>query len=348
MRILVTADWHFHPFKAFSRIGEDGVNSRLADIARAWRWCLEQAKKEGCEVMCVAGDLFHVRGQLKPSVVNVVLGCISDAVDRYGMRLVMIPGNHDMEDFRGGPTAVDLFGGMMGVHVLHDRVVEINGVKFMGIPYRHDVEEFLRVARELREAHDLQPGRAVVLCHQGLDDLTERGMPPSGLGADKVREVFGADIPVFLGHYHCFWRDDKVVQVGSPIQHSFSSEGHLNGYWIYNTEGGFCGHIINFKSPEFVTLTGDGRRSWKRGDFVRIVMSDLKKAEALAEDVLKNGAGGVITQIVRDAAEYRAAEEAVGMEPRSVRSMVERYVSGQSDMEPYSARILALYDEVCV
>lgn len=345
MRILVTADWHFHPFKAFSCIGEDGVNSRLADIARAWRWCLEQAKKEGCEVMCAAGDLFHVRGQLKPSVVNVVLGCISDAVDRYGMRLVMIPGNHDMEDFRGGPTAVDLFGGMMGVHVLHDRVVEINGVKFMGIPYRHDVEEFLRVARELREAHDLQPGRAVVLCHQGLDDVAEKGTPPTGLYATYLRAVFGSDIPVFLGHYHRPFRVDEIVQVGAPIQHSFSSEGRRTGCWIYDTTEGIW-HLENCNSPKFLTIYSE-RDGWDHGDFLRVINSDLKKAERIAEESLIRGAGGVITQIVRDAAEYRATEEAVGMEPRSVRSMVERYVSGQPDMEPYSARILSLYDEVC-
>lgn len=347
MRILVTADWHFHPFKAFSRIGEDGVNSRLADIARAWGWCLEQAKNEGCEVMCVAGDLFHVRGQLKPSVVNVVLKCISDTVDRYGMPLVMVPGNHDMEDFRGGPTAVDVFGGMPRVYVLRDRTIEINGVKFLGIQYRQDVNEFLRVARELREEHDLQPGRSVVLCHQGLDDVAEAGMPATGLYANKLRDIFGADVPVFSGHYHNPWRRGEVVQVGAPIQHSFSSEGRRSGCWMYDTKKGSW-HIANVFSPRFVTLTkGKIEAAWGEGDFIRIIAPDKKEADLAADFVLKRGAGGVTVQVVKDLAEYRSAGEAIGAEPTSVRSMVERYVSGQPDMEPYAARILALYDEVC-
>ena len=354
MKILVTADWHFHPFKAFSHIGEDGLNSRLADIAAAWRLCLEKGSEAGCEVMCVAGDLFHVRGQLKPSVVNVVLGCISDAVDRHGMRLVMIPGNHDMEDFRGGPTAVDLFGGMMGVHVLHDMVVEINGVKFMGIPYRQDVNEFLRVARELCEKHELEPGRAVVLCHQGLDDVCAgTGMPPTGLSAAAVEDVFGRGMPVFLGHYHSHWRLNwrlsGVIQVGAPIQHSFSSEGRATGWWIYDTERGPM-YIENHNSPKFVTLTEKSRGGeWNHGDFIRVVMPDLRKAEKLAERLMKNGAGGVTAQVVKDLSEYTAArgDIDIGTEPTSVRSMVERYLSGQPDMKPHTEQVLALYDEVC-
>ena len=349
MRILVTADWHFHPFKAFSYIGPDGVNSRLADIARVWRWCLEQARKNDCEVMCVAGDLFHVRGQVKPSVANVVLRCVLEATQDYGLILVLTAGNHDMEDFRGGPTAIDLFRGIPRVHVLRDTALDINGVKFLGVSYRNDAEEFLRAAGELREKHELRPGKSIVLCHQGLDEASvEAGMPPTGLTVKKIKDVFGADVPVFLGHYHRPYRSGEIVQVGAPIQHSFSSEGRSSGCWLYDTTEGSW-HVENDFSPRFVTLHGepDIFESYSKGDFIRVVMPDAKEAERIAGESLKRGAGGVITQIVRGAAEYRAAEDAVGMEPCSVRSMVERYVSCQPDMEPYAARILSLYDEVC-
>ena len=61
----LVADVHCHAWSAFSRIEEDGVNSRLRIILDELLRVGEEVLELGGNKLVIAGDLFHVRGSVK-------------------------------------------------------------------------------------------------------------------------------------------------------------------------------------------------------------------------------------------------------------------------------------------
>lgn len=341
MKILATSDWHFHNYKAHSTI-KDGMNSRLIDIRETWIEAVCIGIREKCKVMTISGDLFHVRGALRPSVINLVQSLVEYAVSS-GMLVVIIPGNHDMEDYKGGDTAVDFLAKMPGVIVLDGgKAVEIDGVRFAGIPYQHNVQDFIDGA-EFLMTHE-RPD--IMLMHQGIDTFKySPSIPDTGLTAGKVAEIFKG-VPVFCGHYHnatfAHGAHGRVFQIGAPLQYTFNDEGQRRGAWVYDTETQAMKFHEISKAPKFVTVTDDERPEWEAGDFIRVKVADQKKADALVKTMRT---AGDITVI--HTKEFKESDRAT-IEPGPVRSMLESYIAVTPELGPHAAQLLALYDEVCL
>lgn len=64
----VISDPHYHKWDSFSTTDADGLNSRLAIQLEATKEAAIAMKKAGCSHMLVAGDTFHVRGTVSPTV----------------------------------------------------------------------------------------------------------------------------------------------------------------------------------------------------------------------------------------------------------------------------------------
>lgn len=68
----VISDCHYHKWDAFSTTNAEGLNSRLEIQLEATKEAAIAMKKAGCKYMLVAGDTFHVRGTVSPSVLHYV------------------------------------------------------------------------------------------------------------------------------------------------------------------------------------------------------------------------------------------------------------------------------------
>jgi DNA repair exonuclease SbcCD nuclease subunit len=339
MKIATTADWHFHAYKAHSRLLAGRKNSRLVDIERTWFEVVDDACRNGCEMMLVAGDMFNVRGSLRPSVLNSAVACLEYAAGY--MPVVFIPGNHDMEDFKGGPTAVDTFEALNHVYVMGGpSVMALRDITIVGVPYQNNLEEFTKVAKGIPER---KPD--IIMCHQGIDSLAPKGVPAHGFTVEAMQGVFGNDVPIVCGHYHKPGQDANVIQIGAPLQHNFGDEGQQRGYWVIDldpTDGawGFEFRDISL-APKFITVTEGMEAPIIDGDFVRVKASSASSASKLAKCI--EGAGDISVVIER---EYAAAHEetiSVGTVP----AMLDQYFKAKGLGESEIKNALSLYEEVC-
>ncbi|HEU4635895.1 MAG TPA: metallophosphoesterase, partial [Edaphobacter sp.] len=92
----VVSDSHNHNWNAFSTVLPNGVNDRLQMILDETERAADELLAIGGKRMVHAGDLFHVRGQLAPSVLNPTLDCYRRILAK-GVEVVINAGNHDLE-----------------------------------------------------------------------------------------------------------------------------------------------------------------------------------------------------------------------------------------------------------
>jgi DNA repair exonuclease SbcCD nuclease subunit len=302
--VLLLSDPHFHAFKTHSRL-IDGVNSRLLDVLSTCNQAIELAKENGVELVLMPGDLFQVRGQIKPSVFNMVMDWLQTVV-LAEMDVVLIPGNHDMESLKGGATSIDALAYIRGrtgngrpertIHILTERkpIVYLHGMKILGLPYMHDSVLFRRTFIDLSREHDPR----ITLIHQGIDDFDAENAPETGIRAQFLLNENGGLI--VSGHYHKPGRRGRLVNVGAPLQHRLSDQGQDRGCWIVKP-----GHNPEFhplESPRFVFLDMNSPvEDWGAlaGNFIHIRTADAKTGEAARQEALRRGAASVHVQIER-------------------------------------------------
>ena len=88
----IISDTHCHNWSTFATVGVDGVNTRLSIILKEIKRAAEEVKKAGGKRLFHAGDLFHVRGSVAPSVLNPTLKYFEQIIE-MGVEPVIICGN---------------------------------------------------------------------------------------------------------------------------------------------------------------------------------------------------------------------------------------------------------------
>ena len=242
-KIAILSDPHFHNYKQHSHL-VGGVNSRLLDVVGAVEEAFRMASDLGCKHMMIPGDLFHVRGMIKTGVLSYVLDLFDMQTNWYDMKVLMIPGNHDMEDFNGGPHALEPLNLIQNCYVgigdggmFADRFV-------VAIPYNPTTEKFNQECERL-----LAYKADILMIHQGIDEARPSlNMPETGISAAQFKQT------VVAGHYHLPKLMGRVLSVGAPIQHNFGDEGQDRGFWTLDGDK-FEFHKLTY--PEFLTVDID-------------------------------------------------------------------------------------------
>ncbi len=347
MKFMASGDWHFHPYKTHSKL-IDGINSRLLDIKNAWFEMVDLAVGKGCDAITVSGDVFHVRGHIKPSVFNMVVQCFQYAVDQ-GLDVYLISGNHDLETYKAGDLSTALYTlasiksekhGSEVIFLDDSHVSKKNNITLMGIPYIHSTGDFKAV---LEKVNEIQPD--VLLIHQGIDEFKPAaGIPDTGLKELDLEETGGW---VLAGHYHKKHRVNKVIQVGAPVQHNFGDEGQERGCWLIDTEADTA-EFYKLTYPEFLTVEADGVKDLPKeleGKIVNIVSTKLKNAEKLVEKALENGAVSVQVKIIKEFSATHEKEIKMGAPEVMVADFI------KANKEKYGAKagaIIKMFREVCL
>lgn len=185
MRIVHTADVH--------------LRSDRDERWKALGAVIDAATSAGAQVLAIAGDLFD-RDVDAPALKT----SLRRGFERFPGTVVVIPGNHDTGGIRTG----DFFGANVRVLAGHDVVADVDGVRFIGVPFE-DTGIDGTLAR-LRAASRLRvEGVNVLLYHGELLDLTPGG---GAFGdEDERRDYMPARLAdlgdlgfdyVLAGHFH--------------------------------------------------------------------------------------------------------------------------------------------------
>ena len=301
------ADAHFHNWSLFSSQDDQGVNTRLKGMLKEFRRLCEATKKAGGKRVYVAGDVFHVRGTLKTSVLNPVVAEFITCADEFDLQIRIMAGNHDLEG------AEVTFAGNATVQLAHSTCEDEPEVSTVPcrwfydddmvavVPWQNTREGMINavdeIIKEIKDGgHD--PKDVDLLLHTGINGVII-GMPDHGWAPEELAD-FGFK-RVFSGHYHQHkvfdLPDCQVVSIGALTHQTWGDVGTTAG-WIIVDEDDF--EQIEAKTPKFMDLHEDYEIDDYAGNYVRVRGIELEEKDIreLKDALYEAGAKGVVIHAV--------------------------------------------------
>lgn len=318
----IQSDTHNHNWHAFSSILESGINNRLQAILDETLRLALSIKKIGGKTLYHTGDLFHVRGNIAPSVLNPTLDLYRYIVEELDLKVRILAGNHDLEgrdSHRVGSAITALEG--IGCEIVNTTTL-FEDDKVVMLPWHQNTDD-LRAAITDAVGKVLltvsAPGMSdevlkewSLMIHAPVDGVIA-GLPAHGItDLELSRLGFGR---VFSGHYH-HHKDfgNGVYSVGASTHQTWSDIGAKAGFILVTDLG-----VKWFKShaPEFVEIDGDMDefeiKTLVDGNYVRAKIStantaDVERVRAFLTD---NGAKGVTVLTTKVAIEASRSSSTV-------------------------------------
>ena len=336
------ADLHLHGWSAFSSTTTDGQNSRLVGLLCEIRRCCAETHAAGGKTVVLAGDIFHVRGAVVPSVFNAVRDCLRDCANEFGTYFTIIPGNHDLE----GKLSTRLSSAVTALEGSTTTVV--NRSHYFGKEFRVVMVPWIENIDALKaEIESLGTGDMDKFFRKGTDlilhapiDGVIKGLPDHGLSPEYLAAL--GFKRVFAGHYHNHKRfDGDVYSIGALAHHTWSDIGSKAGYLLVYPDrvDWRKSHLPEFielsqltdVEPEDLPLVVDG-------NFIRVKVeaSKSKDVEAARQELLDMGAKAVIVQALpkppaREGSAIRPTVSAGGSLEVSVSNFVSAMFGGAVD-----------------
>lgn len=334
----IISDTHNHGWNAFATVNEHGVNTRLQTILDETKRCAEEVRKAGGNVMFHAGDLFHVRGSIAPSVLNPTLDCYRDII-KSGVNIVINAGNHDLEgkDATRVSSAVTALEGVgcKVINTVHYGMMATDYV--VVLPWIQDLSE---LKKHIESVHPEDRKGCDLILHAPIDGVII-GLPDHGLTADYLASL--GFKRVFSGHYHhhkhlydgnSMTYGTDVYSVGALTHHTWSDVNSKAGFVIVHddTVEWRASHAPSFveiyadTDPDEVPLIVDG-------NYVRakIEVAKPSEVEELREWLTKCGAKGVVIHPVKRQVDERSTVTAKTV---SVESSIGDYIKEQGMTRP--------------
>lgn len=335
------ADVHAHNWSQFSSLVDaydfapDKVNNRLKGIMDEFdRLCAATSKVKGKRVY-IAGDLFHVRGNLKTSVINYVAVRMRASARNNRIQVVIMPGNHDLED-----SEVTWFGNAaMMMDDIGDHDVEDQWIRVVQeptffeddmvaiVPWQNTRHGLARAIDEIATSIVDDYGHSIfnvdLHLHTGINGVLV-GMPDHGWSSHELAD-FGFR-RVFCGHYHQHkvfnipsdvTEETPVVSIGSLTHQTWSDVGTTSGWLIVTNDSFYHSESVQ---PKFMDFDGFDDLKKYSGNYVRVRGLELEESEIKTlRDALEDvGVKGVVIQAVSKSKivtrSGRSASKAVRME----------------------------------
>lgn len=349
----ILSDLHYHSWTAFAETDAKGVNSRLKAIIDATRFAAEKLRDRGGNAIFLAGDVFHKRGEVAPSVLNPVMDLYRDLIGQ-GFTIYAIPGNHDLERndserLANSITALE----SVGVTVAHEPMtVELNpDHKVVLFPWYSTVNQLIAHMTSWRDDlvedladHDAEPHLDAII-HAPIDGVLPH-LPSHGLDANALFSTgFNR---VFSGHYHNH-KDlgQGVYSIGALTHQSWGDIGSTAGFLIVD---GDEVEQHETEHPKFVDLTGDESEDEARekcaDNYVRVRIEIEKDSELkeFRDGVLAMGAKGVSVIPIRKTVVTRSGSTASTPGGVSIEASIDTYLKGKgasADVHSLALEILS-------
>lgn len=296
----IISDLHFHNWSAFSTVDVQGENSRLRILLNEVRRAVQELKDAGGDTLYIAGDVFHVRGEVAPSVFNPVLAVFADIIDMRGstvrgINVNVLAGNHDLETDSASwaGSAVTLLGDV-GAISANDGPTTVGQVAMF--PWQENIEE---LKRQLVKG---QTNKRIAIIHAPIND-TIQGLPNTGLDPAWLNSLDYQAI--FAGHYHHHKQHgEKVWSIGAIAHHTWNDVGSKAGFLIVHPKENGVPEVVwrASRAPSFVELDAsmsiEDMQLAADGNYVkaRLNTADAKTLESIRQTLIAAGAKGVILQ----------------------------------------------------
>lgn len=325
------ADLHLHAWSSFATTNPDGQNSRLVGLLDEISRCAREVHAAGGDRIIMAGDVFHVRGSVSPSVLNSARDRLCHLNGQFGTQFIIIPGNHDLE----GRDSTRLSSAVTALESSYVQVVNeatyVKELRVALVPWFEDIAK-LKATVEALGTGDMRKffrENTDLILHAPIDGVI-RGLPAHGLTPEWLA---GLEFKrVAAGHYHNHKSfPGGVYSIGALAAHTWSDVGSKAGYLLVYPDrvDWRKSHLPEFIDlsqlaaidPEDVPLLVDG--NYVR---VRVEASKVREVEAARKELLDMGAKGVIVQAQPKAAAREGSPVATVASGASLEVSVANYV----------------------
>lgn len=338
----VVSDLHFHDWSAFSSVNEDGVNSRLRIILDELERAAQALKLADGNIMVIAGDMFHVRGSVKPSVLNPVIDTVK-RITKMGIDIYAIAGNHDLEgrDSNALGNAMQACGEVQGFWPITGPgedadVPDSRHIEFL--PWIEKIDDLKAAIQEISDRNEKTPCDLVI--HAPLNGVI-KGIPDVGIEPEWLLSLPGLH-RVFVGHFHDFKSyEDRVFSVGATTHQTWNDVNSRAGFLLVYPD-----KVVhhNTMAPKFVDVTVDdlirleednGEDDLVRGSYARVKLENATEAEQRqVRELLKNC--GALSVSIIDVKTASVKRDIVVREGMTHAEVVELYVNNDFPIEKYS------------
>jgi DNA repair exonuclease SbcCD nuclease subunit len=292
MPYAIVSDVHLHNWSPFSSITKDGLNSRLQIILDALGYAC--ATLDMGDRLYIAGDLFHVRGHITPSVQNPTLDFFKEIRER-GIVPRIIPGNHDLESKNTTQltNAVQALEGI-GCDICNSTTVYTDD-KIVMIPWMESLEE---LRQEIKAQANSLKGKVKeysLIIHaplNGVIPIPDLGLSPEELAAHGFKRVF-------CGHYHNHKEfADGIFSVGALTHQTWSDVGTRAGFIYVDENDKLVQEATD--APQFMDYE-EGYESLLQSNYVRVKLCEATEKEivTIRESIIKEyyAAGCVVKSV---------------------------------------------------
>ncbi len=345
MKYGVISDTHCHNWTTFSSTNKDGVNSRLAIILSEIKRAAEEVKAVGGKYLFHAGDIFHVRGTIAPSVMNPTLLAFQHIVN-MGIKPVLVCGNHDAEfkDANDLGSAIEALSGVGCFVVNTPTEIDLgNGEGVVLMPWIRDKLKFLEELKNFASSSSIKYD---LICHAPIDGALKRFTAAECFHPDDIKEAGGSKLQrVFAGHIHNHKKIEgyEMWSVGAIAHHNWGDIGTKAGFVLVD------GDKVEFRAsraPEFVEITSDMSETdamlISDGNYVRATVEDMDEAEIKDFRVQLEHAGAKGVTIICHKKPEDIAQRMEIKSSESLESIVAKFVDKKvTAMEPERAKNIA-------
>lgn len=283
MKIVLTSDIHWHDFKEFNKLNDDGSNFRLSLYRDSMLFVKDYCVKNGIEHWLDAGDIFHSRDSISTEVLDM-LGKTLEDISMF-VKLWFLKGNHDTSNRKGNITTLNILS-KYG-NIINERcIVPINGIDG---PHVH----FIPWDENITFKDSINNNEKVdfIVGHRMLNGSTVRGVPIDGETIKNIDETKFKQ--AFIGHVHEPQKlTTKIQYIGNLICSNFG-ENWEGSFLVYDTEADNIERIKNPYSPKFIKTNiekiEDIPEKIEKNAFyeIKIVSNDTKELEKINENLIE-------------------------------------------------------------
>lgn len=338
------SDQHFHNFTAFSETNSDGINSRLAYQLNELRRCAAAVREAGGDTIYNAGDTFHVRGNLAPSVLNPVIDLHRELIED-GFKIIILAGNHDLES-RVSARVSSAITALEGVGCVTASGELVNSEWYVAmLPWRQNIADLKADLENAAKTSFLGTSieKIDLILHAPIDGVIP-GLPDHGLTGEYL-EGLGFK-RVFSGHYHSHKEiiPNKVWSIGASTHQTWGDVGTKAGFMIVS-DASVVWHASH--APSFVDIDNstdiDDIPLIVDGNFVRARTECTKASdiESLRGFMLDSGAKGVnIIQVKSAASSVTRSGGAAMKSGETTEASVNTFILAQGYKKPTELSVL--------
>ncbi|UCG70495.1 MAG: metallophosphoesterase [Thermoplasmata archaeon] len=269
--IVVVGDIHEGINFGFNIDAETGISRRALDIHSNFMQTAKYAVESKAQLFVILGDMFD-RTHVSPTVRELIRRDVIEPLEKEGIEVWILAGNHDQPHGEKKGTSIDDFRGYGNVKVFRKPAVEeleVEGKRFgfVIVPYLHP-EQIARLVRE-KEGTEIGIEQMFILGQRLLKQWI----------ANRVDEL-ETDHKIMFGHYYL--EGAKLRETPSPevLPGEFSFTGDMIPE---NLDLAVFGHVHLHQAigskPEFLYTGAIERIDWGERDDEKgfVVISSLKE-----------------------------------------------------------------------